>query len=249
MQKLRTVFSQPTNITRQTNMKRLLIALILILTLTSCRALLKAYFDEDPSDRDDTEFAPVAISKYNADNIVFKTNRTFTYKITFDSSTIKKVMFLKLRVLTGKFADQTKIRYKYCYSSVDTCQNRDLTGVYEDKKEIFLHPPRGSMFELFEFAPFYEIHFPLKVGKTWKESITTGRGWGKYQNIKTKTCYTIASQDPADKDLFYLTAKSESSLGISTLDYSFHKTKGFIKLYYQLFDGRKITFDLINTQD
>lgn len=230
-------------------MKRLLITLTIILTLTSCKALLNAYFDSDPSDYVDTEKFPSATSKYNADNIVFKTNRTFTYKVTFDSASITKVMFLKLRVLTGKYADQTKIKYKYCYSSVDTCENRDMTGVYEDKKEIFLHPPRGSMFELLEFAPFYTIHFPLKVGKTWKESIITGKGWGKYQNIRIKTHYKVLNQDTADKDLYQLSATSKSSLGISTLDYSFHTTKGFIKLYYQLFDGRKITFDLINIQD
>ncbi len=46
--------------------------------------------------------------------------------------------------------------------------NVESTGIIENEKKVWLHPPRSGAFALFEYFPFPEIKFPLKCDRKYR---------------------------------------------------------------------------------
>jgi hypothetical protein len=206
-------------------------------------------------------------SKYNDDNIVFKTGSSFVYEaILIDKtdtlpihhssgSLINQVI---LKVAPGKFFGQTKILWQYANEFTEVA-NPGTTGVYEDSERIFLHPPRnGFPFIYTECAPFPQIHFPLFKGK--ERSSTTWVPKNQFEEIKLSgskvqhkwTVVKKASVEISDSvynDVWEIYAESESVLGKATHRYYFCEKNGFLKMTYTFPDGRILILELINNKN
>lgn len=46
--------------------------------------------------------------------------------------------------------------------------NVESTGIIENEKKVWLHPPRSGAFTMFEYFPFPEMKFPLKCDRKYR---------------------------------------------------------------------------------
>ncbi len=222
----------------------------LLIGLTSCNLLLNI----DTADFNDTEGQYEVLSKYNDDNVIYKTNSEFVYQVDIKSPLNDTSYFIVLKVIPGSLFDQSKIKYKY-YSNKnqlekDSCHFWELTGLIENNKLIWLHPPRSKMKEL-ELSAFPEIQKNEGIiKKTWKSKIHTGSDWEKYKNTSITSIYNYEKDttlifNSNKYDCSRIKAISTSKFGLVTTMYYFSNKIGFLNLNY-FFENKKIYFKLIS---
>ena len=222
----------------------------LLIGLTSCNLLLNI----DTADFNDTEGQYEVPSKYNDDNVIYKTNSEFVYQVDIKSSLKDTSYFIGLKVIPGSLFDQSKIKYKY-YSNKnqlekDSCNFWELTGLIENNKLIWLHPPRSEMKEL-ELSAFPEIQKNEGIiKKTWKSKINTGSDWEEYKNTNITSIYNYEKDttlifNSNKYDCSRIKAISTSKFGLVTTMYYFSNKIGFLNLNY-FFENKNIYIKLIS---
>ena len=222
----------------------------LLIGLTSCNLLLNI----DTPDFNDTEGQYEVPSKYNDDNVIYKTNSEFVYQIDIKSPLKDTSYFIVLKVIPGSLFDQSKIKYKY-YSNKNqleknSCNFWELTGLIENNKLIWLHPPRSEMKEL-ELSAFPEIQKNEGIiKKTWKSKIHTGSDWEEYKNTNITSIYNYEKDttlifNSNKYDCSRIKAISTSKFGLVTTMYYFSKKIGFLNLNY-FFENKNIYIKLIS---
>jgi len=219
----------------------------------------------------------------NLDNTIYKSGLKFIYSIHFfkdnkeyflklkglrresvfvqnkdiDDDTVVINKFI-LTVFKGTYKsilqDQTIIKYDYYYDDCPIGALSELSGIIEDERMIFLHPPRTSSgFSFFEVTPFPRVYFPLALNKEWTSNlhvqdnmrqdlkISESQIHNKYQivgkeQIKLKTMGVM--------DCFVIHCKSLANGKIvSSCKYYFNEKFGFVKLDID-YRGRKIMVEL-----
>lgn len=80
----------------------------------------------------------------------------FRYELPDFPDSSNNDIFLIIKILPGCFFDQTKVKYEYVMN--DSVFHWEVTGLVEDKKSIWIHPPR-SLVPDFEFSPYFEIKY------------------------------------------------------------------------------------------
>lgn len=130
---------------------------------------------------------------------------------------------------------------------------RELTGVIENDKNLWLHPFRMNAFQILQFSPFpffktngdKPYYWNLKIGKQWQE--LKNFNWKGNLNLNCKY------ENKGEKDLkiplgtFKTTqtvSSCKSKLGINSLTTYYNKNLGFIKLEYTLINNEKIILTL-----
>ncbi|WP_347068483.1 hypothetical protein [Flavobacterium sp. WV_118_3] len=219
----------------------------------------------------------------NLDNTIYKSGSKFIYSIHFFKDNIEYILELKglrrepvlvqkkdidddatrinkfiLTVFKGTYKsilqDQTIIKYDYYYDDCPIGALSELSGIIEDERMIFLHPPRTSSgFSFFEVTPFPVVNFPLALNKEWTSNlhvqdnmrqdlkISESQIHNKYQivgkeQIKLKTMGVM--------DCFVIHCKSLANGKIvSSCKYYFNEKFGFVKLDID-YRGRKIMVEL-----
>ena len=68
---------------------------------------------------------------------------------------------------------QTKIGFKLLENQC----NHPTTGLIENQKNIWLHPPRELLFKVLELNPFPYIKAPFQIGTEWKWELNIGPQW------------------------------------------------------------------------
>lgn len=130
------------------------------------------------------------------------------------------------------------------------------TGLVENKYNLWVHPPRFSLFEILELNPFPYIKLPARLGNEWTDSLKIGAQWSnplwkvwtgsvvldyKYKITEHKSmifrkqavlCWVIESS-------------AKSRLGETKLISYFNEEYGFIQMDYQNIDGSNISFNLL----
>jgi len=210
----------------------------------------------------DTEGCDIK-SKYNDDNIIFKTNNKYTYnayrikgddtlncfmEYLNDTVIIKKVV---LTILPGKFFSQTKIKWEYLDENNNVI-SKYITGIIEDENEIWVHPPRkGIPFIYTESAPFPDITYPLDSMSNWKGKLIGLKG---YESIglegKVSFEYNVSLRQDIQtdyksfKNCCVINSSGESCIGISTHTYFFDEEYGFVYSEYNFPTGEKLILSL-----
>lgn len=76
------------------------------------------------------------------------------------------VFSFSYKILPGNIVGQTQAWYGY-QGAFDTIQNFEISGIIENKMNVWLHLPRSEMFRMLEINPFPFIKFPPEVGAVW----------------------------------------------------------------------------------
>jgi hypothetical protein len=180
----------------------------------------------------------------------------------FDSTKIFIVLFAEpdagqIRALSPPNYHQTLMAYEY-----KTIENKhsdfgEWTGVIENKKNIWLHPPRTKLFKILELNPFPYVQKPLKKGNTWEWELRIGKMWGdirwktwdglitnKYHYRITDT-KIILNTELGDLQCYRIESYAQSELGRTELISYFNNIYGFVRLEYVNIDKSRIILTLI----
>jgi hypothetical protein len=211
----------------------------------------------------DTEGVDSLKSKYNVDNLVFRTNSKFTYstyRIKGNDTLDCYIIYLNdtvvvksavLTILPGKFFKQTKMKWEYL-DEKGKKYRPSISGLVEDKSGIWIHPPRtGIPFIYAESAPFPEIKFPIQINDSWKSSLIGLKGYesigleGKvtFESLITET-KNIQTELQVFENCWVIDSKGESIIGSSTHRYFFDNKYGFVFSEYCFPTGEKLILTL-----
>lgn len=130
----------------------------------------------------------------------------------------------------------------------------DTTGYIENDTRLFLHPPRHQHYTIIELAPFPEIDLPLEKGKEYQRLLFTSTGWGEFSQLKIKNKYLIKGSrkrqwNNESISVWDIQSESQSELGITTADFVFNHTRGFMKIEYRFYNNIEINIKLIEINE
>ena len=228
--------------------------------------------NKNPYNYDNTLFTPRR--NYIYDYVIILNKDSFRYKIINDAEGLNKwvyvpyddydsatIYFLGIKTLNEpgpimaehpEYA-QTEIILD-AYNLHSKSLNRELTGVVENEKNIWLHPFRMDALQILQLAPFPFVklspdennyNWSLRLGRHWKEF--TRYNWkGKlnmnclYQKQRPEILETEFGNIPT----IVTNATAKMKIGKSYLTSYFNKNLGFVKLVYDNVDKSKIILTL-----
>jgi hypothetical protein len=151
---------------------------------------------------------------------------------------------------------QTIIGYYYEFTNGVYSLKEDITGVMERKNYLFLHPPRLFL-DVIEYCPFPELPIPIKQSwethgniygyniKNWGSSDTTLNDYctKKYTLGQDTVCVLAGKKINCQSinGVFY----NAQSKAVSSADFLFNPTAGFVRMQYKTVTKHLITFNLI----
>lgn len=226
-------------------------------------------------------------NRYNLDNVVFKVGRTFVYDYTYTDKEGKEFYFeggrdgwnfapkgtdryyvvkqVHIKVLPGlEPMIQTIPDYNQTLLNFSCPPNTDYTisGVVENYKNIWMHPPREALFRILELNPFPFIQAPYEVGHTWDWELDVDQKWGDPRwatwegSITNKYTYEIVEEKKLDTafgelDCMIIHADANSQLGKTSMVAAFHPEYGFVDMKFVNIDGTQMEMILaeLNTED
>jgi hypothetical protein len=174
------------------------------------------------------------------------------------------IIFVKMEMKPdlGYFAkylwyNQSVIEYEYLNSGKKPLPMLESTGLVENKKNIWMHPPRTDLFRILELNPFPFIQKPYKKGNKWKWKLQIGDGFSdkrwvvwrgtitnQYKYKITDTANVIHTE-LGDITCYVIESVAKSRIGKTYLTTYFNEIYGFVKLDYTNIDGSKIILELV----
>jgi len=151
--------------------------------------------------------------------------------------------------------NQTVITYEYP-RLVGESSSMSSTGVIENEKNIWIHPPRNKFFRILELNPFPFIQAPYEIGNQWNWKLKIGDFWADERwktwegSIENKYEYQITDRRKISTkigkfDCFEIKATATSSIGKTHLTAYFNEVVGFVKLEYTNIDSTKTVLEII----
>ncbi|SFJ76729.1 hypothetical protein [Myroides guanonis] len=162
---------------------------------------------------------------------------------------------IRLTVLKPKIFQRTnKKQTEIIYSYEPNPKSLSFTGLVENEKNIWIHPPREGFFKSLETCPFPYIVLNKPVGFKWVDSMIIGNQWsnkiwGEWEDsLLLEYAYEIIGTEKINSnfgeiDCVVIEAMANSRLGKSKLKSYFNEKYGFVELHYTLANG--IEIDLI----
>jgi hypothetical protein len=179
---------------------------------------------------------------------------------TLTEETIDKVI-LKVKSGLQPFLNntpdynQTVISYNFPQYNGERNFN-SATGIIENEKNVWMHPPRLKLFRILEINPFPFIQAPYKIGNKWNWTLNIGSFWGDErwrtwdETIENKYQYEIIDKKKiktklGDLDCFEIESTATSQIGTTLLKAYFNEDVGFVKLDYTNIDSTKLVLELL----
>jgi hypothetical protein len=177
-----------------------------------------------------------------------------------NEKTIDKVILtvkygLKPMIKNNPDYNQTVISFNYPQISGKQTFSSS-TGLIENEKNIWVHPPRDRFFRILEINPFPFIQAPYKIGNKWNWSLGIGSFWGDErwktweESIENKYEYEIVDHkiirtEIGELKCYIVQSTATSSIGQTHLTAYFNMDIGFVKLEYTNIDSTKTVLELI----
>jgi hypothetical protein len=210
--------------------------------------------------------------------VIFRAGRTYEYRAIFinpagDTLTRGGVTLEALGTpWAAQPKTQTAIRRHYHYTAQDSITfltypdprtkrpdkpkgyiwaRTDVTGIIENKQQVWIHPFRDNQYVHTEIAPFPKVLLDsLQLGGHWRNRLLIIMGHGKFKGT-TNSTYQVAGQEIRQYGALSLpgcwlikSVATHDKLGDSYLDFYFHPEYGFTEMHYRFFDGTRISFVL-----
>lgn len=178
-----------------------------------------------------------------------------------NNSSENVVKDFKLRVLKSNmnFKDPNYYQVEIAYVIEQKGASTHKTGLIENEKNIWLHPPRQFLFEILELNPFPFIKYPLQIGNTWNWELAIGDQWADKRwkewtgNILNKYQYKITRKETLNTavgslECYVVESEAKSELGTTRLTSYFNEQFGFVKLMYTNIDKSTIEINIQRVQ-
>lgn len=153
--------------------------------------------------------------------------------------------------------NQTVISYLYLNHTNNIAPFGSNSGVIENEKNVWMHPPRDKYFKILELNPFPYIKAPYKVGNRWNWKLSIGGFWSDPRwmswNGFVENAYEYEIIDKSkiktalgNLNCFIIQSKATCRLGKTELISYFHRKYGFVRLDYLNIDGSKTVLELVD---
>ena len=150
--------------------------------------------------------------------------------------------------------DQTTIEYQNITKSGEVVIPSQ-TGVIENRKNIWLHPPRHGFFKRLEVTPFPYVQLPLKVNDSWTWELSIGEYWSDPRwatwqgSITNEMTYEVTEKTEVAVPLgkfgcHKIESKAKSKIGYSGLNSFYNPEVGFVKMEFMNHDESLTVFEL-----
>jgi len=151
---------------------------------------------------------------------------------------------------------QSLIEFSYITHTGEIVPRWTKTGLVENEKNIWLHPPRECLFSILEINPFPFIKKPYEKGNTWKwslefDSYWSDKRWKVWDGIVENQCiYEIVDTNSVlhtslgELICYKIDSYAESELGKTYLTAYFNEIYGFVRLEYINIDGSTLNIEL-----
>jgi len=167
-----------------------------------------------------------------------------------------KISEIHLMVVKPKMFQRTnKKQTEVFYSYEPNPTSVSSTGIVENGKNLWIHPPRDGFFKSLETCPFPYIKLNEPIGFQWSDSMSIGdhwsnKRWGEWDGqLLLNYEYEITEKDKVlsklgEIDCTVINATATSKIGETKLKAYYSNKYGFIKLEYTLSRGTRIELDL-----
>jgi len=228
------------------------------------------------------KFAPEVTdeNRYNLDNVIYRVGRTFVYDYVYTDLEGQEFHFeggrdgwnfapvgtdryyvvrqVHIKVLNGlqPMIDQIP-DYNQTLLNFTCPPNTDYTisGVVENYKNVWMHPPREALFRILELNPFPFIQEPYEVGHTWDWELDVDSKWGDPRwmtwegSLTNKYNYKITAKEIVktafgELECLIISSTAKNKLGQTSLEASFDPNYGFVNLDFINIDGSKMKMTL-----
>nr|WP_321354515.1 hypothetical protein [uncultured Draconibacterium sp.] len=133
------------------------------------------------------------------------------------------------------------------------------TGVVENDRNVWIHPPRSSFFKVLNTCPYPYVQLPLSVGKTWSDKMKIGEQWGDptwatwKKRLHMNLSYEVIGRenlgiDGKNYECFVVKSTSVSEIGKNELLFYFNKQLGFVKMEYDILNKIKVDLNLVDVK-
>ncbi len=246
---------------------RLLLALCLLLPGWSAAQVYPSVKVERSNvDRDNHIYSPGRQFLYEF--TIFKGGQEFElvengfrdFELNAVAGTENAAQALSLTVIKPRLFGRTNKRQtEILYAEEPDPRSAQATGLVENDRNVWLHPPRSGFFRSLETCPFPYVQLPLRPGLQWRDSMRIGDhwsdgAWGTWENeLALHYTYTVQGKETIDTsfgpaDCHLIRATAESAIGATELIAYFSETHGFVRLEYTLATGLQVRFQLQDVQ-
>ena len=191
----------------------------------------------------------------NAQN-VYRPYREFVYKVTVRSCDSVQVSYLSMWATDSAFeadASQRQLFYAYHdYYNKDSLaaawpyQDRvESTGIIENDKKVWMHPPRSGKFALLEYFPFPEFTFHAKCKHKYRRSFL---GHVDFLNKFMYLRYKMAIECSTNSDDIWVVGECNGKSGqwFEKLKYEDETGFSFMGFFFNSPIGKSIVLELID---
>ena len=151
--------------------------------------------------------------------------------------------------------NQTVIGYDFKLLNGEFLKLNEQTGLIENVKNIWMHPPRTEFFKILEVNPFPYVKQPLLIGTKWTWKLKFGSYWadkrwllwkGLNENVYNYeiTDKVMMESKVGNIECYVISSNAKSNLGETKLTSYFNSQFGFVKLDYSNIDGSKTIIEL-----
>jgi len=246
---------------------------------------LRFKLDNDGIIVEDFDSININENRYNLDNTIYTVKKKFFFDYYYlDTNNIKYLMtsdtihdwtldMLELKnpnsvnqiIMTVSYGlspffpeikdyNQTIIKYDFSMFSGEFWSN-EMTGLIENNKNIWMHPPRTDLFKILEINPFPYIKAPYIIGNKWDWNLKIGsfcsdKRWLEWTGIVVNHYeYEITRKLNLETKIgnlvcYEVKGIAESKLGRTELISYFNVDNGFVKLAYTNIDKSKIIIEI-----
>jgi hypothetical protein len=223
-------------------------------------------------------YKTVEIEKKNidADNKIYRPGQQFIYhltilngidtlflKMTEDRSfellsrktdeTVSKVYLTVAQPKNKEKTNKKQTEIFYTYENLNYWASS--TGIVENERNIWLHPPRDGFFRILQLFPFPYIKFEGQMHHQWTDHLAISEQWsneliGEWHGVlETDLSYEWVENVNLKSSFGQVWCQklkciSKSLLGENSLIAYFSKKHGFIKLEYSSFNNIRLHLDL-----
>jgi hypothetical protein len=155
--------------------------------------------------------------------------------------------------------DRTPLRWEY-YAPAGQVHFLERSGLVENKKNIWMTPPRARLFRILSLNPFPFIQVPYKIGNSWEWQQEVAPHWSDKRWAAWKAPvlvhyrYTISHEETISSALgplscFVIYGEGSSKVGSTSLTAHFHPRYGFVRLLFTNIDGSQLLMELMRLEE
>jgi hypothetical protein len=212
----------------------------------------------------DPECDSALFCRYNHDNLIYLPHKEFTYSFrttvepdNFRSNgkpyplhLFQEAIVLKMKILPECYFDQTMIKFEYLVH--DSVFIEETTGLIEDKKSVWIHPPRILIAEI-SLSPFLEYKFDKRKWRTGalfsnrNLNISDKRTiWAKNKHSVVEDTIFRFRDEVINCKKIKIETKHRRKIIYSTM--LFNEMYGFVLVDVQFINGKNYSLELIGIE-